>query len=246
MPVAAEKPECDLVMKGGITSGVVYPPAVLELSRKYRFRRIGGASAGAIAAATTAAAQYGEQSGAPGFERLREVSGRLAEGSRLRGLFQAPRETRPLLKILFDFVTPASHGAGVTRFVFTLAWVLMRRLPGAFLLGASATLSAALLYGWLIYRSLPYLGDDPAAHAQWAPPLYRKLSLLAVAAALACLGGVLACLVRFCVLLTRAARADPYFFGICPGTAPADAGPGPPALTEWLDRQLEYVAGRCD
>ena len=25
--------ECDIVMKGGITSGVVYPPAVLELQR---------------------------------------------------------------------------------------------------------------------------------------------------------------------------------------------------------------------
>ena len=30
--------ECDLVMKGGITSGIVYPPAVLELAPRYRFR----------------------------------------------------------------------------------------------------------------------------------------------------------------------------------------------------------------
>ena len=59
--------ECDLIMKGGITSGVVYPRAVLELHRNYDFRCIGGASAGAIAAAATAAAQLG---GAPGFERL--------------------------------------------------------------------------------------------------------------------------------------------------------------------------------
>src|SRR5205807_7291191 len=36
-------PPCDLVMKGGITSGVVYPAAVIELARKYKFRRIGGA-----------------------------------------------------------------------------------------------------------------------------------------------------------------------------------------------------------
>lgn len=48
--------ECDLVMKGGITSGVVYPPAVLELATRYRFRSIGGSSAGAIAAALAAAA----------------------------------------------------------------------------------------------------------------------------------------------------------------------------------------------
>ena len=46
---------CDLVMKGGITSGVIYPSAVCELARDYNFKNIGGASAGAIAAATTAA-----------------------------------------------------------------------------------------------------------------------------------------------------------------------------------------------
>jgi Patatin-like phospholipase len=46
-------------MKGGITSGVVYPAAVSELKDSFRFCSIGGASAGAIAAAVTAAAQFG-------------------------------------------------------------------------------------------------------------------------------------------------------------------------------------------
>ncbi|MGB6519619.1 MAG: patatin-like phospholipase family protein, partial [Candidatus Cybelea sp.] len=46
--------ECDVVMKGGIASGVVYPGAVYELSKTYRFRNIGGTSAGAIAATLTA------------------------------------------------------------------------------------------------------------------------------------------------------------------------------------------------
>ena len=41
--------ECDLVMKGGITSGVIYPRLVYQLSKQYRFRSIGGTSAGAIA-----------------------------------------------------------------------------------------------------------------------------------------------------------------------------------------------------
>ena len=41
---------CDLVMKGGITSGIVYPNAVLALARDFRFKNIGGTSAGAIAA----------------------------------------------------------------------------------------------------------------------------------------------------------------------------------------------------
>ena len=49
---------CDLVMKGGITSGVVYPKAIELLSHFYYFKSIGGTSAGAIAAVVTAAAEY--------------------------------------------------------------------------------------------------------------------------------------------------------------------------------------------
>jgi hypothetical protein len=60
--------ECDLVMKGGITSGVVYPLAACELARSHRFRSIGGSSAGAIAACLVAAAEYGRDTG--GFNRL--------------------------------------------------------------------------------------------------------------------------------------------------------------------------------
>src|SRR5262245_46279921 len=72
---------CDIVMKGGITSGVVYPPAIVELSREYQFKNIGGASAGAIAAAATAAAEYGRQRSAgptAGFERLAGLPSELA------------------------------------------------------------------------------------------------------------------------------------------------------------------------
>ena len=47
---------CDLTMRGGTTSGVVYPRALTELARTYRFRNVGGSSAGAIAAAWAARA----------------------------------------------------------------------------------------------------------------------------------------------------------------------------------------------
>ena len=53
--------ECDLVMKGGITSGVVYPLAIVEIAKAFRLRSIGGTSAGAIAAAAAAAAELGRQ-----------------------------------------------------------------------------------------------------------------------------------------------------------------------------------------
>jgi hypothetical protein len=73
----------DLTMRGGTTSGVVYPLAVCEVARHFRVRNVGGASAGAIAAAVasagaiaaaaTAAAELGRSrlstGGGPGQER---------------------------------------------------------------------------------------------------------------------------------------------------------------------------------
>jgi hypothetical protein len=55
---AYAKASSDLTMEGGTTSGW-YPLAVCELATNFRFRNVGGASAGAIAAALTAAAELG-------------------------------------------------------------------------------------------------------------------------------------------------------------------------------------------
>ncbi|MGW0022899.1 hypothetical protein [Rhodococcus sp. NPDC003383] len=54
----------DITMRGGTTSGIVYPLAVCEIARAFRLRNIGGTSAGAIAAAAAAAAELG---------RIREI-----------------------------------------------------------------------------------------------------------------------------------------------------------------------------
>ena len=61
-----------MVMKGGLTSGVVYPLAICELARHYSFKNIGGTSAGAIGAAAAAAAEY--QSTQPDPERSKTYS----------------------------------------------------------------------------------------------------------------------------------------------------------------------------
>ena len=55
--------DCDLIMKGGVTSGIVYPGAIGAIAHRYRLRSIGGTSAGAIAAAAAAAMEYGLRSG---------------------------------------------------------------------------------------------------------------------------------------------------------------------------------------
>ena len=73
-----------MVMKGGITSGVVYPHAVCELAQVYRFRSVGGASAGAIAAAATAAAELGRRSDTGGFAELAALPDWLGDQPLLR------------------------------------------------------------------------------------------------------------------------------------------------------------------
>lgn len=108
-------PPCDLVMKGGSTSGIVYPPVIAELSRKYRFSSIGGTSAGAIAAAVTASAEYGRQRGhIRDFSLLNQLSDDLTQSGRLLELFRstAPPHLRPVLDTLLPLVsnvTPAAE-----------------------------------------------------------------------------------------------------------------------------------------
>lgn len=90
---------CDLVMKGGITSGVVYPLAVLHLAKSHRFHAIGGTSAGAIAAVVTAAAEYGRDSG--GFQRLIATVREFQQPGFVANVFQPAPELRPVLGLLF-------------------------------------------------------------------------------------------------------------------------------------------------
>ena len=96
-----ELKSCDLVMKGGITSGIVYSTAIPVIAEKYRFKQIGGTSAGAIGAVIAGAAEYRRQT-APeaermaGFIRTEELAGEL--GTKLKSLFQPP----PKLERLFN------------------------------------------------------------------------------------------------------------------------------------------------
>src|SRR5438128_954555 len=102
--------ECDLVMKGGITSGVVYPSAVRVLADTYRFRNIGGASAGAIAAAAAAAAEYGRQTGHGGFDVLQDMTKELEQPGFLTGMFQPTPKARPLYRLLVR-TPPSTFGS---------------------------------------------------------------------------------------------------------------------------------------
>ncbi|GGK48061.1 patatin-like phospholipase family protein [Salinarimonas ramus] len=96
MAKPAPERACDVIMKGGITSGVIYPKAVTALAEKYRFRSIGGTSVGAIAAAITAAAELNREGG--GFDVVEKLPERIAK--HLPNLFQPAPAARPLYALL--------------------------------------------------------------------------------------------------------------------------------------------------
>jgi predicted acylesterase/phospholipase RssA len=204
---------CDVVMKGGITSGVVYPHAVCELAQTYRFKNVGGTSAGAIAAAATAAAEYGRGGG--GFNKLAALPAWIGADGNLPGLFQPQRSTRRLFAVL---IAKLEGGAGkAVRVAFT------SHLP-AFLLGAAigiAVMVAALLEG-----------IDHGFNAALILAVLGGAILLVLGGT----GGVLAHMLR---QLLR--NVPDNHFGLCSGSLGARAG-GAAALTPWLTELLNETA----
>jgi predicted acylesterase/phospholipase RssA len=207
---------CDLVMKGGVASGIVYPDAIFEISRRFDLKSVGGTSAGAIAAALAAAAQYRRARGGgdaeTGYERLPGIADTLAQPGGMFALFRPNRATKALFGIVVDLFSP-------NRPRFVKALCLIRAYPLASLLGI---LPAAL-----------------CAYAAHATPLPLRVLDWIVAAAIASLGAIAASAGR---LLWDALRRLPRNgYGLVSGIAddPRDDG----ALTSWLTRELELVAG---
>lgn len=208
---------CDIVMKGGITSGVVYPQAVCELARTYRFRNVGGTSAGAIAAAATAAAEYGRSKG--GFNKLAGLPKWLGEGTNLRDLFQPQAKTRKLFSVLL---------AGVDRGPGAAARAALREHPAATLAGAAPA------------TALAGLGVGGAAAADSDPLLAAAVLATAVfGLPLAVLGAGAAVSGRIGWEANRAIADNG--FGLCSGGSVDEGNPEP--LTPWLTNLLNEYAG---
>jgi predicted acylesterase/phospholipase RssA len=140
------KPEkfCDIVLKGGITSGVVYPLALASLAEKYRFSNIGGTSAGAIAAAAAAAAEYGRHTENAGFERLAKIPDEV--GPNLLAMFQPTPALKPLFGIFVAALKAKTRMGRIFAIVGAAVggyWLnaIFGLLPGA------VVVAAALVYG---------------------------------------------------------------------------------------------------
>lgn len=98
---------CDLVMKGGITSGIIYPKLIARLATKYEFKNIGGTSAGAIAAGACAAAEYSRHNGnLQAFDELAKLPKQLSKQippsgrSKLFSLFQPAKAVQSHFAVL--------------------------------------------------------------------------------------------------------------------------------------------------
>jgi predicted acylesterase/phospholipase RssA len=209
--------ECDLVMKGGITSGVVYPLAVCELAKVYRLRSVGGSSAGAIAAAAAAAAELGRLQG--GFEKLAALPRDLTapvngRDSRLFTLFQP----QPAMRSLFRLVTAGLGKTGLAR-TTAMVGAALRAWPGYAVAGVALG-ALVVLAGFLL-----------GGPAQWVCLLAGLvLALLGLAA------GIGFGIYRHVSGMPAAG------FGLSSGATPP--GATAPALTPWLHQTFQELAGR--
>jgi hypothetical protein len=247
--------ECDIIMRGGATSGVIYPGVLLALSRFYRFRNIGGASAGAIAAGVAAAAEYGRRTGArpDAFETVvaglpDELGGIARKDGRLGTDFQTLFRPAPSLEPVMDIGWAILKKADWSRQVLAFA----ARLVAPVLRPALATTAAAALIAGIL--GFVMVGAVAA-------PLSAAALLVALILGLAT--ALLVAIITLALLVwqdrhgVRAALLGPVDavarngFGICPGVNPAL---GPEATTadyvqeggfaDWMHATIQRAAGR--
>jgi predicted acylesterase/phospholipase RssA len=207
--------ECDVVLQGGTASGVIYPRALAALASRYRLRGIGGTSAGAMAAAVAAAAEYGRLTGRGGFDLFETIPEELGNG-RLRRLFQPDASTGALLDMLLA-ATGGDRPEG--------------RSPGSRVGGALL----AAIRGYPVTAALAAVPGvalvvvGALAAGPWAIVVGALLLLTLVPVGLA---------VRMLVNLTR--DVPDNSFGMCTGlTRPGQQ----PALTDWLHTKINTAAG---
>ena len=222
---------CDLVLKGGITSGIVYPLAISRLSERYRFKSIGGTSAGAVAAAAAAAAEYQRRHSASmdGFRALdllpNDLSVEDEQGrSRLFRLFQPQAGTAPLFRMLIaalgrkSLFSRVAHACARGAIEF---WV--RCTLGALLFGGASW--------WAIRAGLP-----EGVNSGWT--IWMLVALLAlIGAGLGLVTGIYRCVTRDVV---------ENGFGLCKGIDGSckSSDDADDQLTPWLHVLINRCAGR--
>ena len=227
---------CDVVMEGGITSGIIYASAVAELARHYRFANIGGSSIGAFAAALAAAAEYRRRHGSgDGFDVLATLPQELAKTedgrTQLERLFIPQRDTRRLFAI---FLAALEHG-GVLARVLSGASAALREYRGL-VTGVTLVLLLVVLAGpaqtarqcWTL---------QPGLSCAWPLASWTTALLLTLGV------GVLSALVAG-IAWDGARGVVRNGFGLCRGWDP-DGPADVPDLAVFLHASIQRVAGRA-
>jgi predicted acylesterase/phospholipase RssA len=234
--------ECDLILKGGVTSGVLYPPAVLRLAGAFRFRSIGGASAGAIGAALAAAAEFGRQAfpdherppGA-GLEGLAELCEELSRPGFTMARLKPLDGFRSLVQALFLFNRlSTSRTAKKSGFVHALR-TLLAATVALLAVAPLASLLGGVLFG--------LLGTPLAREAErTVPALFVPVVLLSSA-----IGVIVAAGAAMLLRLGGLAPSGAAGYGMCTGSAGARAdfrNPVELELTDWLHYWINRLAGK--
>ena len=223
MSDARPQKKCDLVMKGGVTSGVVYPRAISQLSREYQFSSIGGTSAGAIAAAVTAAAEYARAAGkADAFDevdKLPQWLGGVSPDKKHSNLFHLFQPVRSL-STLYNVAVAGLGKSGFKKYFSTL-FVAVSSYPIAAILGLLPGAVLAIV-AW-------------TANPRWLAALGLIFSLVLVA------GGALAG--TFFAIIRMAGRIPENGWGVCSGMTEQSRGKSQ-ALVPWLSTYLDNLAGK--
>ncbi|MGY0196784.1 hypothetical protein ACWA7J_17085 [Leptothrix sp. BB-4] len=237
---------CDLVLTGGVTSGVVYPPAVCEIARHYRFHSLGGTSVGAIAAAIAASAEYQRRLGSDaGFDVLRRVPETLAEPiavtgrasevthgietwpTRLLSLFQPGTDAGVRLLRLFLAANPTGQpDIGFWKRLW-LAFLESTRVYRSAYAVALLLALAAVLATW---------GGGGGWVQPWSPRQFVHVLLMLVAVVVAAL-----LLVGLRLYSDLDAGLLKRHLGLCTGLGQPGSGKG---LTDWLHDSIQWAAGR--
>jgi len=205
--------ECDLILKGGVTSGLVFPRVVSTLAQTYRLRNIGGTSSGAIATAAAAAAEFRRQSNTgdeSGFQKINDIPEKI--GGNLQSLFQPSKSLKPMFNILVDQIGKKS----IPRRILILVASAIKNFP----LTVGLSIFAAVVCGIYAVNS----------GSVWAI-LFALLVFIFIPTTIF-LGHVFIALVK---------HLPDNDFGMCKGLTTNNASN--PALTNWLSDTIDDIAG---
>lgn len=205
-------PECDMIMKGGITSGIVYPYAVLQIATKYRLRSLGGTSAGAIAAAFAAAAEYARINGRPeGFLILKRYCDELPD--RLLSLFQPSEELAPAVGSIKEAISAGGIRPLIQR---CLRHSAMSALTGGLVLGLPSFLFQSSLYATGLATVLGLAIGATFGVYRWVRRIFAD------------------------PIINVLNRLPENHYGFCTGLT--QPGNEQLALTDWIHQALQHIA----